>query len=154
MVVYRKLSLKGKGRLQEVIAYRKWSLTVSGRLRKVVAFRKWSLTGSGRLQEVVALERSDHRGTKIESHGPVVISMYKTPTCQCKILYHIEVLMQRTESGSFYWSCTVTLFNLSLFDIEISASDRLPEIKNNRKTQITSVKSGRGRFREASTIVI
>ena len=35
-----------------MVAYRRWSLTGGGRLQEVVAYRRWLLMGGGHLQEV------------------------------------------------------------------------------------------------------
>ena len=72
----------------------------------------------GRPQEVFTLNHEI--GYELYVYEPIAILMYNVQsTYQHKILYHIEVLMQRTKF-SFYWTCTVTHhLNCVCSDIEI-----------------------------------
>ena len=70
---------------------------------------------------------------------------------QCKVFYHIEVLMHGTKS-LFYCTCTVTHYSISICSgIEIHVSGCLPEVKDKRSIQITSFESGCSHLRELLT---
>ena len=87
---------------------------------------------------------SEHRGLNFESNEPIVISMYKAPSFDW--------------TCTWTWTCAVTHNSICVCNnIEMTekwASGRLPEIKNNRKIEITSVESCRGHLREVLIIVV
>ena len=69
------------------------------------------------------------------------LPLNNNPKCKVKVVaYGITKL-------SFYWSGTITCYSICVrSDIVLWVSGRLPEVKNNRKIQITSIESGRGRL--------
>ena len=93
-------------------------------------------------------------GGNFESHLTCSNNFSVYSIHQLEALYHIDVLIQVTKC-SIYSSCIVTHYSICVCsDIEIWVSGCLPEAQNDRKIQIISVESGRGRLREVLNITI